>query len=217
MPTTIPREQMSPLGPAARPPLIAARSFLDATLSGAWTNQGLHEWFDRHLVAAGWMALPLSVSEPGVGSVPLHGKGANEADPQLAALLDAARKEIVTALSGLLDTPPDDRFLAVVIYAGRVRRRRLTWGTEWTPHPEPTAPLSAVVLSLLAADILAHRDFYEEQLAICDICSRVVFEEGAAARRRRCADHAHPESGVFSIHARDDDDVDRDDDPTTPG
>lgn len=211
MPTTIPRELMSPLGPAARPLLVAARAFLDATLTGEWTNRGLQNWFDRHLVSAGWMPLPLSVHEPGAGSVLLHGAGANEPDPQLAALLGSARNEVLVALSGLLETPPDDRFLAGVIYAGRVRRRRLTWGTEWTPNPEPTAPLSAVVLSLLAADILAHRDFYEERLAICNICARVVFEEGAIARRRRCAEHTHPTSGMFAIHSRDHD-ADEDED-----
>ena len=212
MPTTIPRELMSPLGPAARPPLTAARAFLDATLTSEWTNRSLHDWFDRHLVAAGWMPLPHSVHEPGAGSVLLHGGAANERNPQLAALLEAARKAVVAALSGLLETPPDDRFLAGVIYAGRVRRRRLTWGTEWTPNPEPTAPLSGVVLSLLTADILGHRDFYEQQLAICDLCARVVFEEGAADRRRRCAAHAHPASGTFEIHVRD---LDEDADPDT--
>ena len=203
---------MSPLGPAERPPLIAAKVFLDATLTRQWTNRSLHDWFDRHLVAAGWMALPHSVSEPGAGSVLLHGAGANEQDPLLTALLDSARSVIITTLRGLLATPADDSFLASVIYAGRVRRRRLTWGTEWTPNPEPTAPLSAVVLSLLAADILAHRDFYEEQLAICDVCARVVFEEGASARRRYCAEHAHPASGTFPIHSHDGEDVDRDQD-----
>lgn len=210
MPTTIPRELMSPLGPAERPPFTAAKVFLDATLTRQWTNRSLRDWFDRHLVAAGWMALPHAVSEPGAGSVLLHGAGANEQDPHLTALLDAARKAVVGTLRGLLEAPADDRFLAGVIYAGRVRRRRLTWGTEWTPNPEPTAPLSAVVLSLLAADILAHRDFYEEQLAICDICARVLFEEGAAERRRRCAEHAHPASGTFPIHSHDDEAVDRD-------
>jgi hypothetical protein len=218
MPTTIPRELMSPLGPAARPSLVAARVFLDATLTGEWTNRALHEWFDHHLVAAGWMALPHAVHEPGMGSVLLHGAGANERDPRLAMLLECARKEILTALSGLLESPPDDRFLAGVIYAGRVRRRRLISGTEWTPHPEPTAPLSAVVLSLLAADILAHRDFYEEQLAICDVCARVVFEEGASERRRRCAEHAHPTSGTFGIHAgARGEDVDPDDEDSRRG
>src|SRR5205085_2188508 len=101
-----------------------------------------------YLVAAGWMPLPHAVHEPGAGSVLLHGSGADAHDPQLAALLESSRKEIVTALSGLLETPADDRFLAAVIYAGRVRRKRGPWGTEWTPNPEPTAPLSAVVLSL---------------------------------------------------------------------
>jgi hypothetical protein len=204
---------MSPLGPAERPPLTAAKVFLEATLKGEWTSRGLHEWFDRHLVSAGWMPLPHSVHEPGAGSVLLHGPSANERDPQLSALLASAREVVVTTLRGLLETPADDRFLAAVIYAGRVRRRRLTWGTEWTPNPEPTAPLSAVVLSLLAADILAHRDFYEEQLAICEICARVDFEEGAEGRRRRCAEHAHPTSGTFPIRSRDsveDEDRDRD-------
>ncbi len=209
MPTTIPRELMSPLGPAERPPLIAAKVFLDATLKSEWTSRNLHDWFDRHLVAAGWMALPHSVSEPGLASVPLHGAGANAPDPQLTALLESARNAVVTTLRGLLATPVDDRFLAGVIYAGRVRRRRLTCGTEWTPNPEPTAPLSAVVLSLLAADILAHRDFYESQLAICDVCARVVFEDGACERRSRCAEHAPPTSGTFPIHSQEEADADR--------
>ena len=200
---------MSPLGPAERPPFIAAKVFLDATLTREWTSRSLHDWFDRHLVAAGWMALPHSISEPGAGTVLLHGAGATEPDPRLTALLDTARRTVVTTLRGLLATPADDSFLAAVIYAGRVRRKRLTWGTEWTPHPEPTAPLSAVVLSVLAADILAHRDFYEEQLAICEVCARVVFEEGAAERRSRCAAHAPPTSGTFPIHSHDDEDVDR--------
>lgn len=205
MRTTTSRDLISSQGPSARLPFVAAKVFLDATHAGDWTNRGLHEWFDRYLVSAGWMPLPLSVSEPGAGTIPLHGPGADEPSTELARLLSIARAEIVTTLRGLLATPVDDRFLAGVIYAGRVRRRRLPGGTEWTPNPEPTAPLSAVVLSLLAADILVNRDFYEQKLTICDLCSRVVFEEGAAVRRRRCSDHPYPGSGIFPAVVRDTD------------
>lgn len=215
MSTPISQAMLSSLGPSARPPFVAAKVFLDATFAGDWTNQGLHEWFDRHLVSAGYMPLPIAVSEPGAGTIPLHGAGAEEQNPRFTALLGAARAEILATLRGLVATPVDDSFLASVIYAGRVRRKRLANGTAWTPNPEPSAPLSAVVLSLLAADILAYRAFYDEQLSICDLCDRVSFEEGAAARRRRCAEHAHPASGFFPAGARDGEESGYSDDEVT--
>lgn len=202
MPTSTSQPLTSPWSPAARPLFVAAKGFLDATYAGDWTNRGLHEWFDRHLVSAGWMPLPIAVNEPGAGTIPLHGAGAEVPNPHLLELLAAARAVVITNLRGFLASPVDDRFLAAVIYAGRVRRRRLPSGTEWTPNPEPSAPLSAVVLSILVADILGHREFYEEQLTICDLCARVGFEEGAAGRRRRCAAHAYPESGTFPAQSR---------------
>jgi len=183
--------------PSPRLPFVAARAFLDATQAPDWTNRGLHDWFDRHLVSVGWMPLPIAVFEPGAGAIPLHGAGAEEPNRRHSTLLSAARTEVVTTLRGLIATPIDDRFLATAIFAGRVQRRRVAGATEWTPHPEPSAPLSAVVLSLLVADILGNRLFYEEQLSICDVCARVGFEEGAAARRDRCATHASPTSGIF--------------------
>jgi len=210
MPTSISQALTSPRSHSARPLLVAAKIFLDATHVGDWTNRGLHEWFDQHLVSAGWMPLPIAVNEPGAGMIPLHGAGAEAPNPHLLELLAAARAVVVTNLRGLLASPVDDRFLAGVIYAGRVRRRRLPGGTEWTPNPEPSAPLSAVVLSVLVADILAHREFYEEQLTICDLCARVDFEQGAAGRRRRCSDHAQPKSGIFPAQARVDDEDNRD-------
>ncbi len=202
MPTSTSQALTSLWSPAARPLFVAAKSFLDATYTGDWTNRGLHEWFDRHLVSTGWMPLPIAVNEPGAGSIPLHGPGAGVQNPQLLELLSAARAVVITNLRGLLTSPSDDRFLAAVIYAGRVRRRRLPGGTEWTPNPEPSAPLSAVVLSVLVADILAHREFYERQLTICDLCAKVGFEDVVPARRRRCAAHAYPESGTFPAQGR---------------
>ena len=196
MPTSLSQAQISPRSHGARPLLVAAKVFLDATYVGGWTNRDLHEWFDRHIVSAGWMPLPIAVNEPGAGTIPLHGAGAEVPSQRLLDLLGAARAVVVTTLRGLLASPMDDRFLAAVIYAGRVRRRRFHGETEWTPTPEPSAPLSAVLMSILTADILAHRDFYKEQLTICDLCARVDFEEGLA-QRRRCASHIHPESGVF--------------------
>ena len=210
MPTSTSHALTSLWSPAARPLFVAAKSFLDATYTGDWTNRGLHEWFDRHLVSTGWMPLPIAVNEPGAGSIPLHGSGAGLQNPQMLELLSAARAVVITNLRGLLTSPADDRFLAAVIYAGRVRRRRLPGGTEWTPNPEPSAPLSAVVLSVLVADILAYREFYERQLTICDLCAKVDFEDVVPARRRRCASHAYPESGTFPARARPDEEENED-------
>ena len=112
----------------------------------------------------------------------------------LPKVLLAARIRVVTSLRGLMDTPVDDRFLASCIFAGRVRRQRQEGRAQWVARPEPTAPLSGIVLSLFAVDVLAHRELYDRDLCVCDTCGRVSFLENPG-ERRSCHEHAPSVSG----------------------
>jgi hypothetical protein len=105
-----------------------------------------------------------------------------------------ARGRVVAALRGLIASPVDDRFLAGAIFAGRVRRRRVIDSNEWVAHPEPTAPLSGIVLSVLAVDVLTNREEYDQHLCVCDACGRVSFQDTPVSRRH-CSEHPAPTSG----------------------
>ena len=103
-------------------------------------------------------------------------------------MLAAARARILSALRGLRALPPDDRFLSAAIFSGRVRRQSAAARSEWAARPELTAPLSAMVLSLFAVDILTHREQYDRELCLCEVCGRLWFDP-EAEMRTRCADH----------------------------
>ena len=183
-------------GSETRPPLVAGLSFLEASASPGWGVRGLRDWFTEHLVDPGHMRAPMVVTEPSAGSIVLHGSG-EEAVASQAALprvLAAARIRITSALRGLIASPTDDRFLAAAIFAGRVRRRRVTTESQWVAQPETTAPLSGVVLSLFAVDVLTHREEYDRRLCVCDICNRITFQDGEL-RRKSCPDHQPQVSG----------------------
>src|SRR5207244_1104505 len=98
------------------------------------------------------------VSEPSAGSIPLNPSGTlmGLAEQGIQRLLFTARTRVVTALRGLIASPVDDRFLAAAIFSGRAKRRRVINTNEWVAHPEANAPLSGIVLSLFAVDILSH-------------------------------------------------------------
>lgn len=87
-------------------------------------------------------------------------------------------------------TPSDDRFLRASIFLGRVRRE----DGHWVARPEPTAPLSGIVLSLFAVAILSERAFYDRQMCVCDVCGRVSFDAAPGARRA-CSVHVPRASG----------------------
>lgn len=185
-------------GLSARNELVAGLVFLEGTSAPGWTVRDLGEWFEKHVVPIGVMARPLVVNEPVAGTVPLYpGAERNQASAAaLAKVLLAARIRVVTSLRGLLDNPTDDRFLASSIFAGRVRRQRIHGGPQWVARPEATAPLSGIVQSLFAVDILANRELYDRGLCVCDLCGRVSFDD-AALDRKSCHEHARATSGYL--------------------
>jgi hypothetical protein len=182
--------------PEHRPPLVAGLGFLEASATPGWGVRGLRDWFTEHLVDPGHMRAPIVITEPSAGSIMLHGSGESAAASQAALprVLAAARIRIISALRGLIASPADDRFLAAAIFAGRVRRRRIHTESQWVAQPEPTAPLSGVVLSLFAVDVLTHREEYDRRLCVCDICNRITFNDGEL-RRKSCPDHQPQVSG----------------------
>lgn len=180
----------------SRPALVAGLGFLAASVTPGWGVRGLRDWFTEHLVEPGYMRAPIVITEPSAGSIVLHASD-EEAVASQAALprvLAAARIRITSALRGLIASPTDDRFLAAAIFAGRVRRRRVQSESQWEAQPEATAPLSGVVLSLFAVDVLAHREEYDRRLCVCDVCNRVTFQDDEL-RRKSCPDHQPQVSG----------------------
>jgi hypothetical protein len=188
-----------PIPKAARPrrALIAGLAFLEGSADPGWSARGVRDWFDQHLVEPGHMRAPAAITEPGAGRASLL---ESDADPLTSSsivprLVAGARLRTITALRGLNASPTDDRFLSAAIFAGRVQRLRGRSESYWVPQPEPTAPLSGIVLSLFAVDVLSHRDEYEKRLSVCDICDRITFQDGAL-RRTSCPAHLPPLSGM---------------------
>jgi hypothetical protein len=180
-------------GAAERRALLAGVTFLEVTGTGELDLAGLAAWFDEHVVDAGCMPRLSVVLEPPAGTVSLRpGTGAvARAAADLPRILTTARLRVVDALRGLIAAPSDDRFLRASIFLGRVRREE----GHWVPRPEPTAPLSGIVLSLFAVAILSERSFYDHQMCVCDSCGRVSFD-GTPGMRRACTLHPPRTSGV---------------------
>jgi hypothetical protein len=132
------------------------------------------------------------VLEPPAGTVSLRpGIGATtRAAIDLPRVLTTSRLRVVDALRGLIATPSDDRFLRASIFLGRVRREE----GHWVARPEPTAPLSGIVLSLFAVAILSERALYDRQMCVCDACGRVSFD-ATPGMRRSCSLHPPRASG----------------------
>ena len=181
---------------------IAGTAFVEGAASESWGIHGLRTWFQEHLVDAGHMAPPISVHEAPIGTVTLYPRGAGPEGPQarLPTLLASARATVLGALRGFLAVPTDDRFVTAALFSGRVRRAtvggRRSGAACWVPRPEPAGSLSAVVLSVFAIDVLTHRERYERELCVCDVCGRVAFQEGAL-RRRSCSEHSTRASGFL--------------------
>jgi hypothetical protein len=170
-----------------RPALACAIAFLDAVQQDALDAPALNAWFDTHLVKPGVLAHPPTVQEPGVGVVSLRDLPAStwaaSYDDRLRAIVRAARLRVSLSLQGLLATPPDDRFLTSAIFAARVVRE-----VHWRAKLKGTERLSDIVLAVLAADILTHRDEYDAALCVCTICGQVSLSRNAKLRNR-CAVH----------------------------
>ena len=176
--------------------LAAGLEFLEASAAPGWGVRGVRAWFREHLVEPGHMHPPYVLTEPGAGVVTLHEGDAKAltSSANLPRLLAGARIRITSALRGLNASPTDDRLLSAAIFAGRVQRLCMPSESHWVPRIEVTAPLSAVVLTLFAVDVLSHRDEYEKRLSLCDVCDRVTFQDNAL-RRTSCPDHLPRMSG----------------------
>lgn len=151
-----------------------------------WTIGDLLAWLQEHLIAPGHMKRPQALREPGASPVMLDAR--IEVDTSLEDLLTRARSRVIAAVRGLIATIPDDRFLHAAIYGGRVRRAAVDGKPAWVPSPREIDFLGDMVLSLLAAAVLADRDFYRAHLGICELCGRVTFKD-AADTRPHCEDH----------------------------
>jgi len=178
---------------ANREALIAGLAFLEGSAAPGWSVGDLRAWFSEHLIRPGYMMTPLLVTEPSAGTVPLY-RQLPASTRTLQMILVAARSRILSALRGLTDSPQDDRFLTASIFAGRVSRQRVQGASRWVARPEPTMPLSGVVLSLFAVDALSHREIYNQLLSVCDTCNRVTFHDGG---RRSCPEHMLHMSGFI--------------------
>lgn len=161
--------------------LLAGIAFVDGVAKG-WGCWELLGWFEDHLVAARRMERsPATVTEASFGTIsldprragpPLRGGKVEE----LPKLLAAARTRVVDTLRSFTGRVSDDRFLSAAIYAKRVERRSVDGEVRWVPFLREGDRLSDIVLSLFAADILAHREFHEQSLSVCEVCGRISFD-----------------------------------------
>jgi hypothetical protein len=147
-------------------------------------------WLADHVVGPGLAPSPTSVHEPGIGSVSVEDAASRAVgvggarDKRAGRIVGTARVRVAMRLSGLLARPPDDRFLAEAIFAGRVQRS----GGVWSAAVASDERLSDLVLALFAADVLTHREDYDARLCVCEICGEIALRDGADARTR-CAQH----------------------------
>jgi hypothetical protein len=162
--------------------LAAGMAFLEVARAEPVRGADLMGWFRRWLVAAGTMAMPDNVFEPGTGIVSLAMGSSGPMDLRLARILGVSRVRIAVMLSGLLASPSDDRFLTAAVFTGRVERAPGDGGPGWHPTPKVSDRLSDIALSLFAADALSNRDEYDSALCVCDVCGRVWFERGRLSR-----------------------------------
>jgi hypothetical protein len=180
-------------GTDERRALLAGVTFLELTDAPDLRLEALAGWFEEHVVANGCMPRLSVLLEPPVGSVALRATGAalDRAQQDLPRIATTARARVIAALRGFIAAPSDDRFLRAAIFLGRVRREE----SRWVARPEPTAPLSGIVLGLFAVAILSERSFYDHHLCVCDVCGRVSFD-ASPAMRRFCSTHAARASGL---------------------
>jgi hypothetical protein len=182
-------------GAEERRALLAGMTFLDLTSDHDLTVTRLADWMEEHVIAAGILPRLSILLEPPAGSLALRSTGAalERTTHDLPRFTATARARVVGALRGLISAPSDDRFLRAAIFLGRVRRHE----GHWVARPEPTAPLSGIVLSLFAVAVLSERSFYDVNLCVCDVCGRVSFDP-TPSLRKVCAAHAARVSGTHT-------------------
>jgi hypothetical protein len=174
-------------GVTDRGALLAGLTFMEGSAAG-WALPELQDWFLDYASMLGRVAPPSAVSDLVLGLFPLQRDSAfGVGDPDLSELLTTTRWRVALTLRGLITQPSDDRFLQAAIFAGRVRRERRGKISVWAAFAQDTDHLSDIVLSLFVIDILAYREFYEQNLCVCDACGRISFNPSIP--RAGCADH----------------------------
>jgi hypothetical protein len=144
---------------ADRPELAAVVELVDGA-SVDFDRDALGRWFDEHLVARGVMHMPVVVTEP--GAAPVRLEGTDVARDRVHELVAAASARVIVTVRGLRAARRDERFLVAAIFAGRVRRVRVEAGSRWMASPSVFDSLSDILLALLAVDVLARRELYEQ-------------------------------------------------------
>lgn len=187
---SIPPPAMALLAARSRHALVAALTFLEKAAQHTLDVSALDAWFQRYLVGTGWMPWPGQVSERTVGSLALA--PGSRATPEVAAqcesIVQEARASVVITLRSFIGPECDDRFLSAAIFRDRVQRDSRGMMAAWVPRPSVEDPLSEIVLSLFAADILGNRESYERSLGVCRTCGRVGFDP-TGLERPRCPAH----------------------------
>jgi len=168
--------------------LATALSFLEGIASRRLCRDELRPWIERNLIQPGYVPRAYRLQEPLFGALPSDVACSSflpETPPpdETTAILVRARARVVGKLRGLLQTPPDDRFLSAAIFAGMVRRILVEHSMAWVPRPRPHDILSDVIVCLFVSDILSRREFYSQNLCICDSCGRVRFNPDPNLRR----------------------------------
>ena len=178
------------LSARSRHALVAALIFVEKATARTLDVSALDTWFQRHLVGTGWMPWPGQVSEPRVGGVELAPgtRATPEIEARCESIVQEARAQVVITLRGFVGPESDDRFLAAAIFRGRVQRDSRGMMAAWVPQPSVEDPLSEIVISLFAADILGNRESYERALGVCRACGRVSFDPGGI-EKPRCPAH----------------------------
>ena len=163
-------------------PLLAAITFLEGTAAG-WRGPEIVDWITEQLVLPGRMLPPARIRQPPLNAFSLESAAHGSAGfGDLEKLVAVARARVIKVLRTFISPPPDDGFLKSAIFAGRVERRRVEGKAVWVALPHESDALSDIVLSLFAADILAHREFYEAKLCVCGVCGRISFEPDLTTR-----------------------------------
>lgn len=170
--------------------LIGTLELMECATNGRMTVPDLITWFEEYLVKPGYMRRPTRVFENGVGTVYLgdtrHRRHLQDAT--LRRVLEVARKEVCTVLAGLLENPPDDRFIKFNIVTRRIYRSDTEPKPGWFVRARADDRLSGIMLSLLAADVMSNQHTYYQRLSVCSECGRISFRLDTTDRKR-CPAH----------------------------
>lgn len=192
-------------GGTERATLLAGLTYIEGATAG-WMTRDVLLWFGANAELLGWPGPPASITDVALGTLALQPGVRVTAErmahaQDLPKLLAMARWQVVVTLRGLISG--DDRFLKGAIFAGRVRRDAKA--SAWLARPGEHEPLSDIITSLFAADILAYREFHDQTLCVCDVCGRVSYNPKVTGRAG-CCDHVPgtaTSSGVRDRHEAD--------------